>query len=302
MSQIPYFINFLNNIPNLEALAKVDEKKLLKCWQGLGYYRRARSLHSAAKEILEKFNGKIPLEKEDLLSIKGIGEYTASALRAIGADKKDLAVDANLERVIARYYAIDEKKGLKLQRKVRSLFDAGEICTDIETWGARKYNEALMDVGRRICQARSAACEICPLKENCQGRKNPLKYPVSESIITESFELHLLRIIVREKNKILVYKKNQNQWLSGQYEIPTFNLWSEDKTFTQYPKLHFKNYGLLPFLKTGITKYKILNFVLEANMNDIKLLDIDPSNFSWMDLGKIHLSTASHKCLSFIDK
>lgn len=302
---LKHFDRFMSVYPTVKDLAQAAQEDVMKNWQGLGYYRRARSLHSAAIEICEKFNGEIPTNKEELLRIKGIGDYTASALRSIGADIPDLAVDANLERVLARFYAIEELKGPKLQKKLRELFDRNEICQSIENLGARDLNEALMDLGRRICQARTAACELCPIKQDCLGRSNPLKYPVmKDSMSAESnyFELHLLRLVFRKEDKILVYKKRKDQWLSGQYEIPTFNLFSEDQTLTQYPKLQFSNYELLPWLKTGITKYRIMNFVIAVDMNEFESLGLKLSEFSWKKASEIHLSTGSLKAISLLDK
>lgn len=302
---LKHFDRFMAAYPTVKTLAQASQEDVMKNWQGLGYYRRARSLHSAAIEICEKFNGEIPTDKEELLKIKGIGDYTASALRSIGANIPDLSVDANLERVLARYYAIEEHKGPKLQKKLRQLFENNEICQSIESLGARNLNEALMDLGRRICQARTAACELCPLKENCQGRANPLMYPVvKESHVADSnyFDLHLLRLVLRKEGKVLVYKKRRDEWLSGQYEVPTFTLFSEDESLNQYPQLEFSNYDLLPWLKTGITKYRIMNFVMALSEGEFSTLGLSLGEFSWEEVSDIHLSTGSLKAISLLDK
>lgn len=302
---LKHFDRFMAAYPTVKTLAQASQEDVMKNWQGLGYYRRARSLHSAAIEICEKFNGEIPTDKEELLKIKGIGDYTASALRSIGANIPDLSVDANLERVLARYYAIEEHKGPKLQKKLRQLFENNEICQSIKSLGARNLNEALMDLGRRICQARTAACELCPLKENCQGRANPLLYPVVKaSLVADSnyFDLHLLRLVLRKEGKVLVYKKRRDEWLSGQYEVPTFTLFSEDESLQQYPQLEFSNYDLLPWLKTGITKYRIMNFVMALSESEFNSLGLNLSEFSWEKAPDIHLSTGSLKAISLLDK
>lgn len=301
---VKHFERFLKQFPDINSLASASEDDVLLAWQGLGYYRRARSLHSAAKEIKKNFKGQIPLDYDVLITIKGIGPYTASALRSIGSNQTDLAVDANLERVLARFYALEVKKGPKLQKKIRELFLERKIVSNINELGPRKLNEALMDLGRRVCQARSAACEICPLKEECQGRMNPLKYPlvVSENQQSESFELHLLRCIIFKDDKILVYKKSKDEWLSGQYEIPTFNMWGQDEKLSQYPNIEFQYYDLLPSLKSGITKYKITNFVIWLDLNEFNKLAGKDNHYQWANLAQIHLSHTSLKCLSLLDK
>jgi A/G-specific adenine glycosylase len=136
-------------------------------WKGLGYYRRARNLLKAAQTIALEYQGKFPKDYETLISINGIGPYTASALRALGHGEKDLAVDANLERVLARYFGYLEKKGPHLQKKIKNEFKNENIFNEIPAHEFRHLNESLMDLGRVLCQARRASCELCPLKESC---------------------------------------------------------------------------------------------------------------------------------------
>ena len=298
-----HFEKFMSKYPTIEDLAQISEEQMLIQWKGLGYYRRARNLLGAAKQIQNAFSGEIPLDYETLISIKGVGPYTASAILGIGADKPALAIDANLERVLARIHGIEIPKGPKLQKEIEKRFKNGEIGKELNQFGARAYNEALMDLGRSICKARSAACEICPVSRECAARVEgePLKYPVNiEKNQTKTIggvPLSLLRVVVEKNGKILAYKKNESEWLSNQYEIPTFILDSDDENLSQYPKVELNHLKLLPSFKTGITKYKIDNFVLFMSEKEFIQNIGKFDRYQWLE-DKSHLSTSSIKSLN----
>jgi len=298
-----HFEKFITKYPSIEALAKISEDQILIDWKGLGYYRRAKNLLKSAKEIEEKYQGKIPLDYDSLISINGIGPYTANAILAMGADEKALCVDANLERVLARFYGISVLKGPKLQKEIYHLFEKGKIATELAMIGPRLYNEALMDLGRSICKARSASCEICPLAQDCLALKSgsALSFPVDiegESQSTKGIELHLLRLIVEKNGKYLVYKKTDKQWLAGQYELPTFIIKTEDNELTQYPYFKKTDFFNLPSFKTSITKYKISNYVLHADESDLAILGLSIKNYEWKSETE-NFSTACLKALKF---
>ncbi|MCO4754563.1 MAG: A/G-specific adenine glycosylase [Bacteriovoracaceae bacterium] len=302
-----HYERFLKEYPDTFAVANASDEQLTISWKGLGYYRRARNLKKACEYFCEHFNGEIPLDFEKLIEAPGIGDYTANALLAIGANKKALALDANLERVLARRYAIETPKGPKLLKELRSLFAEGKIAGEINDFGARNFNEALMDLGRNWCKARKASCELCPVSKNCKAAilNNPLSFPLDIKKKKESFNLTLLRVIVKEAGKLLVFKKSSKQWLSGQYEIPTFMIDCEDPKLKQYERLDDKNWvdhNLLPEYKTLITKYKITNMVLVANRCDLESLGIDVGNYEFKGLTNLNLSTASYKALELLEK
>jgi A/G-specific adenine glycosylase len=302
---INHFERFLEKYPNIKTLSKTSEEQIIVDWKGLGYYRRARNLLKAAKTIEENFDGVIPKNYTELVSIHGIGDYTANAILAMGENKPALAVDANLERVLARYYGLTMVKGLPLQKEIRRLFANHEICSEIGIIGGRNFNEALMDLGRSICKARSSHCDLCPLSDSCYSVKNKTQAtlptePIKKSK-TSGVELSLLRIIVENSNQeILAYRKSEKQWLSGQYEIPSFVLSSEDEKFSQYPELStVRDLNLLPSYTTAITKYRIKNHLLYASLSDLKLLGIDIADFEWVSR-ESNLSTASTKAINLL--
>jgi A/G-specific adenine glycosylase len=290
-----HFERFLNEYPTPKHVAQATEEQLLISWKGLGYYRRARNLQKACITICEQYGGEIPLDFEKLIGINGIGVYTANAILSIGANRKALALDANLERIIARLYGVDEPKGPKLQKEIQRKFEAKELCQEIDSIGARNYNEALMDLGRNYCQARRVSCQLCPLRGECIAFKNgsALEIPRVLDAKKESFELELLRVVLKEGEKFLVYKKNSKEWLSNQYEVPTFIISSADESLTQYPKIRGEFWGL-PSLKTSITKYKVINRVLWVDRTEFKRLGLDISQY---EFGNTNLSTTSSKVI-----
>jgi A/G-specific adenine glycosylase len=267
-----HFEKFIKTYPDLSSLANASEEEILISWKGLGYYRRAKNLRHIAIEITDSFNGKIPLKEDELLSLKGIGKYTANALMAMGNNKRALAVDANLERILARFYGYQEVKGPKLQLKILEDFAQRKILEEMNKCSPREFNEALMDLGRVLCQKKKTWCHLCPLSLSCVAyrEREPLAYPREEKPNGKTtYELDLLRVIVKEKNKVLFYQKAESEWLSGQWELPTFILRSEDKKLKQYPQLKQKiKTTKLTALKSTITKYKIINYILELSEND----------------------------------
>ncbi len=303
-----HFDRFLKEFPHLESLAQASEDELLIAWKGLGYYRRARSLKTIAETVFREHQSEIPEDIEILMKIKGIGPYTANALVAIGMDMRGLAVDANLERVLSRYYGLKTAKGPKLQKQIQQLFLERKICFEKDV-SYRALNEALMDLGRTICQANRVSCELCPLKKKCAAFKTqaPLSYPMEagaqKKAKAQDLTLSLLRIVVRKKNQILAYKKVKGEWLEGQWELPTFVIETNDPSFKQYPKLSVDlELEDLPLVKTGITKYSIENHVIMLELNKFQMLK-DAKEFIWRDIAEkeSNFSTASIKCLQKIE-
>lgn len=297
-----HYERFLTRFPTLESLAAASEEELTVAWKGLGYYRRARNLKKIAEAIARDHAGAFPSDLESLMEIPGIGPYTANALVGIGMDKRALAVDANLERVIARLFGIKLEKGPKLQKEIQRLFVEKKIFSEKVSF--RELNEALMDLGRTYCQARKASCELCPLKKDCISFKagTPLLFPVvtGEQKKSTEHEIHLLRVFVMEKDKLLVYKKASDEWLSGQYEVPTFILSTTDDKLKQYPKLKSKHMPIVTF-KTGITKYKIQNSVVILSEKEFKDLPFRAKS-EWRSLTaeESNFTTATLKAYSKI--
>ena len=158
---IPYFENFITKIPDLNQLAKVNDRKLMKCWEGLGYYLRARNLKKTAKKVVSDFNGILPNNIDDLKKLPGIGEYTAGAILAISFNKPIIPMDGNVERVLKRIFYLKKEKEITKENlnKKKIFFGASERSSD--------YAQAIMEIGALICKPSNPQCFECPISSNC---------------------------------------------------------------------------------------------------------------------------------------
>jgi len=160
---IPYFNRFIKHIPNLEVLAKYDDQKLIKLWEGLGYYSRVKNLKKTAQIVVKDFNKNLPDNILDLKSLPGIGDYTASAIMAIAFNKPIIPLDGNIERVLKRYLYLKKEK--QIQKK--NLINKKEIFGTSKRSG--DYAQALMELGALICKPSNPLCDKCPISKNCRS-------------------------------------------------------------------------------------------------------------------------------------
>lgn len=172
---VPRFAGFLRQFPTIAALAAADERAVCEAWAGLGYYRRARNLHKAARMIVSELDGKMPTGEAELRKLPGIGAYTAAAIASIAFAAKHAAVDGNLVRVLARVFALPGRADdAALVRDVRT---QAQILVDCGQPG--EINQALMDIGATLCRPNNPVCPNCPLRRSCRAFREgqPTKYP-----------------------------------------------------------------------------------------------------------------------------
>ncbi len=162
---IPYFNQFIKKIPNLKSLAKVQDKKLIKLWEGLGYYSRARNLKKTAQIIIKNYKGKLPDNFEDLVSLPGIGNYTSSAILAIAFNKAYIPLDGNIERVLKRYLYLKKNKEIQKENLLQKKTIFGVSSRSSE------YAQALMELGALICKPTKPLCDQCPISRKCKSFK-----------------------------------------------------------------------------------------------------------------------------------
>ncbi len=162
---IPYFKRFIKFIPNLNSLAKVKNEKLIKLWEGLGYYSRARNLKKTAQLIIKNFKGNLPNNFDDLTKLPGIGNYTASAILAIVFNRPYIPLDGNIERVLKRYLYLKKDKEIQKSNLIekKNIFGKSLRSSD--------YAQALMELGALICKPTNPICNECPISKNCKSYK-----------------------------------------------------------------------------------------------------------------------------------
>ncbi len=212
-----YYNRFIEEFPTVFDLANATEDSVLKLWQGLGYYTRARNLHSTAKLIVSKYNGVFPNDFETILSLKGIGNYTAAAIASIAFDLPRAAVDGNIYRVLCRYFGIstpiDSVKGkIEIQKLASDL---------IPSKNAGFHNQAFMEFGALQCVPKSPGCSSCPLINSCFAAYNNLTnlFPVKSKKIKQTTR-YFYYYYVESKNSILLEKRTGNDIWRNLYQFP----------------------------------------------------------------------------------
>ena len=209
---IPYFNNFIKKIPNLKSLANTNDQKLMKCWEGLGYYSRARNLKKTAKKIMKECNGNLPNTIDKLKSLPGIGDYTSAAIMAIVFNKQVIPLDGNVERILKRIFYLKNEKEISKDNlhKKKSFFGKSNRSSD--------YAQSIMEIGALICKPTNPLCYECPISKYCKAYKkkdfdiksknkfNKIKY----------FETD----IYKSKNKYLLIKNNQFNFLKNLLIFP----------------------------------------------------------------------------------
>ncbi len=214
---IPYFERFMERFPTLDELARAGEDEVLKYWEGLGYYSRARNLHQAVREVKEKYDGKVPDDPERISELKGVGPYTAGAILSIAYNRPEPAVDGNVMRVLSRLLLIEED----IQRiPVRKLFEQA-VRILIDEKNPSYFNQALMELGALICMPRSPQCLTCPVMEDChafeQGKQTEL--PVKGKS-KRPRDVNVTAGVVIDDGKLLIQKRPSEGLLAGLWQLP----------------------------------------------------------------------------------
>ncbi len=219
---IPYYERFIEKYPSLEALASAEEEELLKQWEGLGYYSRARNLQAGVREVVEAYNSQVPTSREEISKLKGVGPYTAGAVLSIAYGIPEHAVDGNVMRVLSRILLIEEdiakpKTKKTFERAVMELIDKEDPSS---------FNQGLMELGAVICTPTKPKCLLCPVREYCtayfEGKQGDL--PIKTS--NKKTKLHYMKsmIIKRDDEKILLEQRPNKGLLSNMWQFPMVEL------------------------------------------------------------------------------
>ena len=261
---IPYFNNFVKKVPNLKTLSKSSEKKILKLWEGLGYYTRAKNLHKTSKILIKKYNGRIPNNFVDLKKLPGIGDYTANILLALIYNQPRIALDGNVKRVLSRIFNIDPLKTVNLFKTKRN----------------SDFAEALMEFGALVCKPQDPICEECKIKNICsyyiQGTtvklKNNIKYHL------KSYDIFCY---LKKNKKQIALTKNNDLGFLKKFNLPKVKETSKKN----------KNWKFLCNYKNSISNKK-----LNINLY-YKFSSKIPSKYNWY-----YLNTNSEFIPSFTKK
>jgi A/G-specific adenine glycosylase len=212
----PYYRRFIDRFPSIQALARAKEDDVLKIWQGLGYYSRARNMHASAKTIVSQFGGKFPDNYEDILSLKGIGPYTAAAIASFAFNLPHAVVDGNVKRVIARYFLIEKDINKPtVQKEIQALVDKMIVKVN-----PASFNQAIMDFGALQCVPKKPDCLQCSLNNNCQAlKKNKVSsLPLNlKKIKKRNRYFHYL--VIQTENAVHIERRTGGDIWEGLYQF-----------------------------------------------------------------------------------
>lgn len=248
---LPYYLSFTSQYPTVFDLAKAKEEEVLKLWQGLGYYSRARNLHATAQYVANHLNGVFPDNYNDLLKLKGVGDYTASAIASISYNEVTPVVDGNVYRVLSRYLNIDtpinSTGGIKEFKDIAyKLIDSKQPAI---------YNQAIMEFGALQCKPKNPYCIICPLNDSCESLKkgtvNFLPVKLKKLKIKKRYFNYLI-FFINEQQTIIKQRKGKGIW-QNLYEFPLIECDKEEDIL--YIKEHHIFKSLLDNIKHEITLY-----------------------------------------------
>ncbi len=238
---IPYYNRFLEKYPTLQSLAYAPQEELLKMWEGLGYYSRARNLQSGVREVVEKYDGQVPSNRHDISKLKGVGPYTAGAILSIAFNKPEHAVDGNVMRVLSRVLHIKEDIALPKTKKVFE--EAVTELIDQNDPGA--FNQGLMDLGAQICTPTSPKCLLCPVRDYCTAfhEGNPEELPIKSKKTKSKKVYYDVFVAKNNEGQYLLEKRPDEGLLASMWQFPMIENQNDESIKQTYDQLE-KNYDV----------------------------------------------------------
>jgi len=226
---LPYYNKFIEKFPDIFQLAQANEDEVLKLWQGLGYYSRARNMHQTAKNIVKTFNGNFPQTKKDLIRLKGIGDYTAAAIASLAFNEPVGAVDGNVSRVLTRFFGMDIP--IDSYQGKKHLISIANRYIDKKQPGI--FNQALIELGALICKPKNPDCKNCPLQNNCIAYTTATteNFPVKQK--KNSIKTRFLNyFLIRHNDEIIIEKRKAKDIWQNLYQLPLIETNKEIKLIT----------------------------------------------------------------------
>jgi A/G-specific adenine glycosylase len=235
---IPYYERWLKAFPTWRELARASEERVLKCWEGLGYYRRARNLQALAMAV-QAAGGTMPRTEEELRALPGIGPYTAAAVGSIGFGLPLAVLDGNVMRVLTRLLAMrDDIARSETRRKLQALADEF-----LDRNAPGDHNQALMELGATICTPRKPLCLLCPLKEDCAGRAHAEEFPVKTRMK-----------MIRREETVAILRKGDKIYCE---QVPEGKPWHGLWRFPDFDPERMERSEVIAQIRYGITKYSV---------------------------------------------
>lgn len=297
---IPYFRKFLSRYPSLEELARAEESEVLSLWSGLGYYRRARDLLRAAQMVCERHRGRFPESLDEAIQLPGVGRYTAGAVLSIAYGKAVPVVDGNVLRVFRRYlYIMDPPASFQsaLWQFLQKLVSVTAIAAHIS-----EFNQALMELGARVCTPVAPRCGECPLSTTCRSKQlNHMKL-LSRKSRRSSVDLAYSVAVVAHQGCVLLRRNLEDTFLSGLWEFPRVpgnNVADLPSQFERLYQVRLKIEAAIEPITHRITHRKLTIFPYRATLTADR-----PADFQWYRRGmtKFPVSSYVSKILKIVDE
>ena len=282
---IPYFERWMQRFPTVQALAAASERQVLKLWEGLGYYSRARNLHRAAQMVVKEHGGTIPSSTVSLLSLPGIGRYTAGAIASIAFGSDEPTLDANIRRVLARVFDVTEPADTPAGERV-----LWELAAENVPQGeAGDYNQGLMDLGAMICLPTNPRCLICPLMHVCAARlagtqeQRPVLGPKKD----RPHRVYAAAVIIK-RGRVLLARRPSGGLLGGLWEFPNGPV--SGKPAAGLAAAVLAGYGLKIRRKEllGAIEHAYTHFSVTSHVYRCELVSlVDGRNLRWIAIGQL---------------
>jgi len=303
---IPYYCRFLERFPSAKALAEASADEVLKLWENLGYYSRARHLHAAAKEIVARWGGRLPQNRKDLLALPGIGEYTAAAILSIAFALPVAAIDGNVSRVISRLFALRRPLGSPDSREqVRKR--ANHLLSKKHPG---HFNQAMMDLGATVCTPRTPGCLSCPLRDLCKAKDLGLQeqLPVTKKRPALSHKHMIAAILFDRKKRVLVVQRPASGLLGGLWRFPGGERGEKEtgkeaaaRTIREELGLHVRVLRAIASVKHAYTHFHVTFHVYRCAIVRGRPRSLEGHERKWVsaeDLGALAFSKAERKILA----
>lgn len=288
---IPYFNRFLERFPTIKTLANAKLEDVYKQWEGLGYYRRAKHIHETAQMIVDQYDGVFPSQYSDIISLKGIGPYTAGAISSIAFDNPVAAIDGNVLRIISRQYLIKENIALiKTQKQITEI-----VNRLIQGYDASSFNQGLMDLGATVCRPIQPKCDICPIAFSCQALKNNQEkvLPINIKNIKHK-EIHYITGIITYKDQILMIQ-NPKGLLENLYGFVQYDVESPYSYIEEFKKEHHQDLTIESYIQD--VKHVFTHRTWHMHIYHFVLNEKIPSLYTLDEISTLPLSTAHLKVL-----
>ncbi|RXP45886.1 A/G-specific adenine glycosylase [Lutibacter sp. HS1-25] len=294
-----YYLKFIAHFPTVQDLAFASEEEVLKLWQGLGYYSRARNLHFSAKYIVNQLNGNFPNTYNDLLKLKGVGDYTASAVASICFNEPTAVVDGNVYRVLARYFGIAIP--INIANGIKEFKKLAQELIDFQNPGT--HNQAIMEFGARMCKPQNPDCEICPLNASCIAlSSNRVKeLPVKENKLKIKKRYFNYLVIQTPSNKTKIVKRTKGIWMNL-YEFPLIETSFEidEQVLIENSKFEelFKNVSTsVNLFNKNVLVHKLTHQHIYTKFWIVETEDTADFKVNWSEIEAFPVSTLVHNFL-----